>query len=264
MLANPMNPLPTQPDDPRLEGWYHTIELAPGVTTQRAIYDHSSIVHGVGMPESLAGKSALDIGTADGYWAFEMERRGASPVVALELSKLGDSDVLPSVRDRQGPEWHGSPSFHGEKFATAHAMRGSKIEYRHGTIYDLSPKSTGTFDVVFCGSLLLHLFSPLEAMLAIRSITREMAIIETITFHPSQQVEKFYPGQPLAWFGEVDQEQVRGRPPGSYCVYWRFSATALSHMMMYAGFSRTEPQETQILFGYNGGSIPVTSVVGYV
>src|SRR5689334_7703009 len=77
MLANPMNPLPTRPDDPRLDGWYHTIELAPGVKTQRAIYDHATIVHGVGMPESLAGKSALDIGTADGYWAFEMERRGA-------------------------------------------------------------------------------------------------------------------------------------------------------------------------------------------
>ena len=233
------------------------------MTTQRAIYDHATIAHKVGMPESLAGKSALDIGTADGYWAFEMERRGASPVVAMDIPKLGDSDVVPSIREKQGPEWHDSPSYHGERFATAHAMRKSKVEYRHGTIYDLSPKKMGTFDVVFCGSLLLHLFNPLQALISVRSVTREMAIIETVTFHPSQQVETLYPDQPMAWFGELELDRLRGREPGNCCVYWRLSATALSHMMRYAGFSRTEAQETTILSGH-GSTVPVTSVIGYV
>ena len=32
-----------RPGDPRLDGWYHTIELAPGLVT-RAVYDHRPIV----------------------------------------------------------------------------------------------------------------------------------------------------------------------------------------------------------------------------
>jgi tRNA (mo5U34)-methyltransferase len=37
-------------------------------------------------------------------------------------------------------------------------------------VYDLSPASLGSFDVVVCGSLLLHLRDPLRALAAIRSV----------------------------------------------------------------------------------------------
>ena len=36
-------------------------------------------------PQSLRGKRCLDVGTYDGFWAFEMERRGAAEVVAVDV-----------------------------------------------------------------------------------------------------------------------------------------------------------------------------------
>src|SRR5262245_62521924 len=68
--------LPSRSDDPQLENWYHTIELGNGLVS-RGFYDHRPVVNCYGLPDSLCGKTALDIGTADGFWAFEMERRGA-------------------------------------------------------------------------------------------------------------------------------------------------------------------------------------------
>jgi tRNA (mo5U34)-methyltransferase len=37
-------------------------------------------------------------------------------------------------------------------------------------VYDLSPSTVGTFDVVVCGSLLLHLRDPFRALAAVRSV----------------------------------------------------------------------------------------------
>ena len=54
--------------------WYHTLELAPGVLTP-GIVDVRPVER-VPIPASLEGKRCLDIGTWDGFWAFEMERRG--------------------------------------------------------------------------------------------------------------------------------------------------------------------------------------------
>ena len=41
--------LPTQPDDPRLDQWYHTIDLGKGLTT-KGIFDHRPVVHCYGIP----------------------------------------------------------------------------------------------------------------------------------------------------------------------------------------------------------------------
>src|SRR5262249_20625446 len=57
--------------------WYHTLELAPGVLTPGWV-DVRPVVPRVPIPASLAGLRVLDVGTWDGFWAFEMERRGAS------------------------------------------------------------------------------------------------------------------------------------------------------------------------------------------
>jgi tRNA (mo5U34)-methyltransferase len=65
----------------KLNGWYHTLELAPGVVTP-GMFDLRPYVSRYGLPERLDGKRVLDIGTWDGFWAFEMERRGAAEVVA--------------------------------------------------------------------------------------------------------------------------------------------------------------------------------------
>ena len=64
--------------------WYHTIELAPGVVTP-GWFDTRSVVDALPLPASLAGKRCLDVGTFDGFWAFELERRGAEEVIAIDV-----------------------------------------------------------------------------------------------------------------------------------------------------------------------------------
>ncbi len=64
--------------------WYHTIELAPGVVTP-GWFDTRAVIEQVPFPRSLAGKRCLDVGTFDGFWAFEMERRGAAEVIAIDI-----------------------------------------------------------------------------------------------------------------------------------------------------------------------------------
>src|SRR6478735_9319868 len=64
--------------------WYHSLELAPGVVTP-GFFDTRPTVAKVPLPADLTGKRCLDVGTWDGFWAFEMERRGAASVTAIDL-----------------------------------------------------------------------------------------------------------------------------------------------------------------------------------
>src|SRR5579862_4659707 len=64
--------------------WYHTLELGHGVVTP-GWFDTRPAVCAVRFPASLAGVRCLDVATFDGFWAFEMERRGAAEVVAIDL-----------------------------------------------------------------------------------------------------------------------------------------------------------------------------------
>ena len=60
--------------------WYHTIRLPDGRLTP-GYFDVQAVADRSGLPDSLEGKRCLDVGTCDGFWAFEMERRGAAEVV---------------------------------------------------------------------------------------------------------------------------------------------------------------------------------------
>ncbi|MGB8354143.1 MAG: class I SAM-dependent methyltransferase [Chthoniobacteraceae bacterium] len=69
--------------------WYHRIELSPGIITP-GINDSGENLRqldGLGLPVDCSGLRVLDIGTADGFMAFEMERRGAGEVIALDYRK---------------------------------------------------------------------------------------------------------------------------------------------------------------------------------
>src|SRR5436190_360090 len=71
--------------------WYHTIELAPGLVTP-AWFDTRKVLSELPFPTSLAGKRCLDVATFDGFWAFEMERRGASETIGIDLLDPSEAD----------------------------------------------------------------------------------------------------------------------------------------------------------------------------
>src|SRR5258708_32045839 len=76
---------------------YHTLELGDGVVT-KGMFDHRPVLDRYPIPEDLSGLRCLDVATMDGYWAFEMERRGAESVTALDLENPEDLDWPASLR----------------------------------------------------------------------------------------------------------------------------------------------------------------------
>ena len=147
-------------------GWYHTIELAPGQETE-GMFDLRPFVPRYGLPESLAGMRCLDVGTWDGFWAFEMERRGGE-VVGIDLDDERLLDWPPRRRPKTFPE---EPR--GANFAVAAEALGSNVERRVISIYDATTDDLGTFDFVFCGSMLIHLRDQLLALERIAGLVRE-------------------------------------------------------------------------------------------
>lgn len=151
--------------------WYHTIEVAPGVTTP-GYFDLRPVVAKLPWPD-VEGRRCLDIGSFDGFYAFELERRGAAEVVAVDVEGPEDFDWPPHLRS-WGPaaadEMSGGD--HAAGFEIARELLGSSVERVRSTVYDIDPVELGRFDVVTMGSLLLHLREPLRALEAVRGVCR--------------------------------------------------------------------------------------------
>ena len=148
--------------------WYHTLELPGGVVTP-GMYDLRKAATTVPLPSSLEGKRCLDVGTRDGFWAFEMERRGAAEVVGIDLDDPDDFD-WPQPRRPLDESERRALEGGGDGFAYAHAALGSNVERRDLSVYDLGRSDIGRFDVAFIGTLLLHLRDPIGALSAVRSV----------------------------------------------------------------------------------------------
>lgn len=149
--------------------WYHTMELAPGIESP-GWFDMRPVSEILPWPD-VKGKRCLDVGTYDGFLAFEMERRGAAEVIAIDIDEHTKWDWPPDVRATGGENLAklAGPE-KGRGFKIAAAALGSRVERRWLSAYDLDPKDIGMFDVVVCGSLLVHLRDPLRALEAIRDV----------------------------------------------------------------------------------------------
>jgi tRNA (mo5U34)-methyltransferase len=185
--------------------WYHTMALGPGVVTP-GWFDLRPIVDRMPWP-AVRGKRCLDVGTYDGFLAFELERRGAAEVVATDVSDHDGWDWKPDARAGgpaklavlAGPE-------KGLGFRIAKEALGSSVERLELSIYKLSPERLGSFDVVVCGTLLLHLRDPLGALEAVRSVCRgsflsaeQIDLVETF-FHRRRPLAHLRPGDPMQWW----------------------------------------------------------------
>lgn len=213
-----------------MASWYHTIEL-PGRGRTPGHFDHGPVLGEFGFPDSLRGQRVLDVGTADGFFAFEFERRGAAEVIAIDIARWEDTDLLP-----QHAAISGALEVN-EHFREAHHALDSAVRFIERSIYHLCPEQDGVFDLVFCGSLLIHLLNPLAALVALRSVTAGRAIVETT--HDGE-LEQLAPWMPAMRFGNLEAERVAGHPPGSWCHYWQMNRRGLEDLMRYAGFSQVE------------------------
>ena len=147
--------------------WFHSIDLGDGVVTPGKEGSTSAKLRRIGLPASLTGRTVLDVGAWDGFFAFEAERRGADRVLATDWYCWS------------GPGW-------GTKrgFEYARSRLGSNVEDQEIDVLDLSPDALGgQFDVVLFLGVLYHMRHPLLALERVASVTRELAIIETEVAH---------------------------------------------------------------------------------
>jgi tRNA (mo5U34)-methyltransferase len=157
--------------------WWHTIEVSPGVLTPGG-WDLRATALRLPWPPSLAGMRCLDVGTMDGFWAFELERRGASEVVAIDV--LDPTRLDHSVADRLRGERYRRDS--ERNFALAAELLGSRTELRDVSVYDLDPGEVGEFDLVVMGYVLQMLRDPLRGLEAVRRVCRgQLILLDTVS-----------------------------------------------------------------------------------
>ena len=134
--------------------WYHRIPIRPGIVTP-GVSDPTVTLPKLELPEDCRGLRVLDLGTRDGFFAFELERRGAE-VVAV--------DYL--AAEQTG-------------FATVRELLGSGVRYLQENVYRLSAERMGSFDLVLFLGLLYHLPDPLLALRIVRGLCRDRLILES-------------------------------------------------------------------------------------
>lgn len=204
--------------------WYHTIELGHGVVTPGFV-DHRDQLPLYRLPESLAGKRCLDVATFDGFWAFEMEKRGAAEVVAIDVARTSEIDL--PFRVRQEILRNGTDSVTGDGFRLAHKTLGSSVKRKTISVYDLSPELLGEFDFIFMSDILLHLRDPQLALQSVRSVCRGELYLADI-YHLG-----------LEAFGDICVAEYPLWVPGEH-VWWLPNLKTLKRMAWVAGFDTIE------------------------
>jgi tRNA (mo5U34)-methyltransferase len=199
--------------------WYHTIELAPGLETP-GYFDLREVAAEV-LPASLDGARCLDVATFDGFWALELEKRGAAEVVAIDILDPrqwdwpvgADENVLAAVGERKGA---------GEGFEIVMETLGKQIERREMSVYELDTETMGQFDFIYVGSLLLHLRDPVRAVEHVRSVCKGRALfVDAI----DPVLTRLHPRRPVSSFDGL------GRP-----WWWKPNLKALERVVRSGGF----------------------------
>lgn len=189
--------------------WYHRIKFSEAFTTP-GVNDSPrelALLDSIGLPKSCAKLRVLDIGCADGFFSFEMERRG------------GDVTAL----DRQPAR--------GSGFAIARRQLGSRVKYVEDTVYNLNPKHYGMFDLILFLGVIYHLRHPVLALDRIRSIARDSSLL----FVESEIIPPPGPAGSLVQF-----ETGRGHHRADPSIVWVPTLSALSAMLTRSQFQGEE------------------------
>jgi hypothetical protein len=252
--------------------FYHTMAL-PGYGVVTGQWDlRAGLAQYLGNVD-FAGKRVLELGTADGYLSFEIERQGAS-VVSFDLSEDDSWDVVPFARQRPAyglvPSWL-SDSDQAMKvtmrqlnnaYWLTHRAYDSSARLVLGSVYHVPP-TIGPVDISVFGALLLHTRDPFGALRSSVELTRETVVVtDALGFFtlpaPLRRVRALLPAQlrrPIMRF------YPDWRRPAEHDGWWRLSPEAVQAFLGVLGFERTEV--TTHIQRYNGRPRRLFTVVGH-
>jgi len=207
--------------------WYHSIDVTPQAST-KGWWELRHALPLMPFPD-VKGKRCLDVGPWDGFYAYEMERRGAAEVVAVDVPDLTNLDYPPEVATFTGFDpSHSNSQDRAAGFKLLHDLFDSAVSWRGGSVYDLDARELGHFDVVIMGSLLVHLRDPVRALDAIRRVLAPGGRFLSVDFiQPSTNlVSTLTRRRPLF--------ELRG--VGTDFQWWLASDAGYRHLLHVGGF----------------------------
>jgi hypothetical protein len=222
--------------DPESCFFYHTIDI-PGHGTMKGEWDLRPGVDRYLGNVDLAGKRVLEMGTANGYLCFEMERRGAD-VVAVDLSDEHSWDIVPFAKsdaddDDSARKAHVRRT--NDAYWLGHAAFGSRARVVYTPAYSV-PEQIGAVDVATFGSILLHLRDPFHALWNACRLTRETVIVTDLLFardvFPFTMLDMFQ--RPAMRFAPNPKT---GKP---YETWWRLNPRVIKRFLGVLGFESTK------------------------
>ncbi|NJD87156.1 MAG: DUF1698 domain-containing protein [Betaproteobacteria bacterium] len=207
------------PDGTRTECY-----LPPGVegvhTTRLAMLDEA-LARRFG--PSLQGNTAVDLACHEGYFAFHLARRGASPVLGLDARPEHVADATMMA---------------GAVGATAFSARVIDLEQAKAA-------DIGTHDITLMLGLLYHLENPVRALRLARAVTRKALYLETqVVPHMTAMVDwgsYAFQRRMVGVFGIVDEIGEEHAPEagvGGICL--APSIESLEWLLRKVGFASVE------------------------
>lgn len=172
--------------------WWHTIEFPNGQKSDgQQKYDNDNKAARFLMPDDLTGKSVIDFGCWDGYWAIRAKKLGATNVVAT---------------DRWNPP-----------LRTAEIALGAyNIPYVYSGNLDepLEVHQDPVFDVVLFYGILYHLKNPFMGLWNARRCCKSGGIIIIETAIDQGPIAGIKADIPLLWLAD----KPYNKDPSNYCV----------------------------------------------
>src|SRR5262249_35619879 len=191
-------------------GWFHSLDLGNSLFTRghctlEALRRQVEWLH---FPD-LRGQSFLDLGSWDGFYAFEAEQRGAARVLATDWFC-----------------WHGPGWGNKQGFLLARQILGSKVEDMDIDIMDVCPERVGLFAVVLFSGMLYHMRDPIKALQNAASVCKKHLIVETAVGmeHLEDPVMAYLP-------------RVNGNEQSNY---WRPNPALVNLWLKELGFKKIE------------------------
>jgi tRNA (mo5U34)-methyltransferase len=180
-----------QSESKKQDYWYHSFYFDNGFV-QHGDYDIGQDVGDYGFPQNMENISVLDIGTGSGWFATFFEQSGAN-VTTTDARGYCDFDVFgrdrypPATSDNTAPDLvtlRGQPLYFSPVSKGFWIMKNIlrlRAEYLNARAYEICPELFGgrKFDLVFMGSILMHLRDPIGALMAAHSVCKKQLIATT-------------------------------------------------------------------------------------
>lgn len=207
-------------------GWYHSFrfnEISIESGTRTSLIFQMRLAKSI--PDDLLGMTVLDIGTADGFYSFLCEQRGAKHVLSIDNRNFPGFNIAKQILD-------------------------SKVEHKKLDLYDLD-QINETFDFVLCFGVYYHLPDLVSAFQKLYSKTNKKLLLSGHILYSDSSIACLY-----------DEYEIH---PKDRTNWWVASPSCIKKIAKRVGFTDCQlidifPMQNKFLKTKN--SVELISAIG--